>query len=308
MPKVSVLIPIFNAAGFLNGTIESVLSQSYTDFELLLINDGSTDASKSICELFGKKDNRVKLFNKVNGGVSSARNIGIERAKGTYIIHVDADDILMPDALENLINKALESRADIVIGDFIIRNGSNDTLMTNPLINSSQDFLKKIILSTVHSGLWNKLIKRECYNDLYFDETINYMEDKMILTEMLLNNPTIANLNLPVYIYIQHQSSITNKVSTKSLLSMENVILKIESLLMGNPEYKDGIISLKLKHKIMLLNNSKDRSQVTNKFREVNDLVFKTNFIAFHYKILLWLEFYNFTIAPKLFKRLKKWI
>ena len=99
---VSVIIPVYNAEKYLHRCIDSILAQTYTDFELLLINDGSNDGSGMICDAYAAKDSRVRVFHKENGGVSSARNIGIDNAAGVYISFVDADDELLLNALEKM--------------------------------------------------------------------------------------------------------------------------------------------------------------------------------------------------------------
>lgn len=307
-PEISVIMPIYNAATYLNTSVESVLCQTFDNFELLLINDGSTDDSKSICERYAESDNRIKLINQINTGVSSARNIGVKLATGKYIIHADADDILISDALYHLIKKIKKNNADIVVADFIVKKGSKENLIETPLFYDSEELLKKIITGQIHSGLWNKLINKECYTSISFDKNINYMEDKLILTKILLTNPKVINLNRPVYIYNQHNLSITNKINADSLISMENVIKKIECLLCEKSEYKQSIKCLKLNFKIALLNNSENSFEIIGKFDEVNPFLFQTNSIPFHYKIMLWLEFQNITLGTKIFKMLKKWI
>ena len=100
MPIISIIIPIYNAEKYLSTCIESILSQGFEDFELLLINDGSKDNSLSICNDYAQRDSRIKVFDKPNGGVSSARNLGLDNATGEYVMFVDADDRLAPNALE----------------------------------------------------------------------------------------------------------------------------------------------------------------------------------------------------------------
>jgi len=308
LPDITVIIPIYNAENFLEMAIDSVLLQSYPKFEILLINDGSTDKSEFICESYVEKDNRIRLINQTNRGVAAARNKGIELARGKYIIQVDADDNLLPDALKLLIERARENDTDLVIGEYIVKRNSKETLVKTVAFNNSRDLLKKIIIGQIHSGLWNKLIKRECYFDVIFEEDVNYMEDKLIMTKILLKEPTVTTINFPVYRYVQHSSSITNMLSTDSLISMEIVINNIERLLVDKPEFGHLIQVLKLNYKITLLNNSSNPSLLISKYNEVNSFLFKTKFIPFHYKVLLWLELQEISMVTRVFKNLKKWL
>lgn len=107
-PKISVIVPVYNAEKYLHRCVDSILAQTFTDFEVLLINDGSKDKSGTICDDYAKLDSRVRVFHKENGGVSSARNIGVENMVGDYSIHVDSDDEILPTMYEKLYNKVIE--------------------------------------------------------------------------------------------------------------------------------------------------------------------------------------------------------
>ena len=102
-PKVSIIVPVYNVEKYLHRCVDSILLQTFTDFELLLIDDGSTDKSVGICDKYALKDRRIRVFHKKNGGVSSARNLGIKKSNGVYILFVDSDDYLSPSHLNNYI-------------------------------------------------------------------------------------------------------------------------------------------------------------------------------------------------------------
>lgn len=112
---VSFIIPIYNAEKYLDECIKSIIKQTYSNFELLLVNDGSTDNSAIICDTYANKDSRIKVIHKINGGVSSARNIGLDNAKGEYICFVDADDVIHPKLLETTLSVLMETQQDIII-------------------------------------------------------------------------------------------------------------------------------------------------------------------------------------------------
>lgn len=121
-PKISVIVPIYNAEKYLHRCIDSILNQTFTDFEVLLINDGSTDSSGSICDEYAKKDSRVRVFHKENGGVSLARNIGIDKALGLWTLFVDSDDWLDLGTFSLIVNENQTANADLYHYYFISWN------------------------------------------------------------------------------------------------------------------------------------------------------------------------------------------
>lgn len=123
MEKLSVIVPIYNAEKHLNRCIQSIINQTYTNIELLLIDDGSKDSSGEICDKYAASDERIRVFHKKNGGVSSARNVGLDNATGYYIAFVDSDDYLMPNAYEILIKNSTANNQPII--GFSLGGGKN---------------------------------------------------------------------------------------------------------------------------------------------------------------------------------------
>ena len=115
MPKISVIVPAYNAEKYLRRCIDSILVQTFTDFELLLVNDGSIDRTDTICNEYAVKESRIRVFHKKNGGVSSARNLGLDNAKGKYVMFVDSDDYMLSDMSELMISTLNAKNADLVI-------------------------------------------------------------------------------------------------------------------------------------------------------------------------------------------------
>lgn len=155
MPKVSVIIPVYNSEKFLARTIESVLNQTFTDFELLLVNDGSKDASPSICDSYAAQDKRVRVFHKPNGGVSSARNCGLDNANGQYIAFLDNDDLYYPEFLQTMVSN---------IGDFDYLLASfkeSEKIDSWDAVSRKKDFMQ-------HVDAHNHLEINEYAKDLHF--------------------------------------------------------------------------------------------------------------------------------------------
>ena len=117
-PTVSIIVPVYNAVNTIGRCIESILNQEYSDFELLLVNDGSADGSGAICDAYADRDSRVRVFHQVNSGVSASRNLALDHAKGDYLQFLDSDDWITPDATSSLVRAAETNRCDLVIADF----------------------------------------------------------------------------------------------------------------------------------------------------------------------------------------------
>ena len=137
-PLVSVIVPVYKAEAYLHKCVDSLLAQTMTDFEVLLIDDGSPDRSGAICDEYAAKDSRIRVFHKENGGVASARQVGIENVRGEYTIHADPDDWVEPTMLEELYAKAKEDDADMVICDYYINIKSRQKYHSQeiPIFNS----------------------------------------------------------------------------------------------------------------------------------------------------------------------------
>ena len=149
IPLVSIIVPVYKAEKWLHRCVDSILAQTMEDFELLLIDDGSPDRSGEICDEYAAKDLRVRVFHKENGGVSSARQKGLENAIGEYVIHCDPDDWVDTDMLMELTQYAKKTQADMVICDFYTEDmgGGNSNYVKQNMknINSSEEVLNKLV-------------------------------------------------------------------------------------------------------------------------------------------------------------------
>lgn len=208
---LSVIIPVYNAEKFIDKTISSILSQSYTDFELILVDDGSTDMSGEICDRYAKQDQRVKVVHKKNGGVSSARNIGLHLLKGDFLTFIDADDYVNPEYFQSAISLfEKHSEIDVIVFAWNVIKNNQSTLI--PLqatgLMSADDYFKKNV-SLYNNDLgggfpWNRVWKiRDKNNIVDFDEAIYIWEDKLWLLQMLLrcNNVWLDNSAFYNYFY-----------------------------------------------------------------------------------------------------------
>jgi len=304
---VSIVIPIYNVERFLNECLQSVLAQTYTSFELLLINDGSTDSSGMICNTYLEKDNRIKVFHKENGGVSSARNLGILEANGEWLLFVDGDDELHPNALENYLKLNSLKEADIIFSNYIVKSKlQEEKVSLNPNEKlEGENLINNIIAGKIHGALWNKLINKKLLLQTKFSDNIIFMEDKLFLIELLLKEPKIEFLNEVTYRYFIRDESATGNFSEKSLLSIRKVNEKLIRIL-SNEKYENTRFTIKLNEKILLMKKSQPCHLVRNIYKEINADIFKSNRVPLQLKVLFWFEFKRIRMPSYLYFKLKK--
>ena len=213
---ISIIVPIYNTERYLNRCIDSVLSQTFTDFELLLIDDGSTDKSGDICDSYAQKDSRIKVFHKENGGVSTARNYGLDNARGEWIAFVDADDWIDKNMYYEMYNTAVSSRADIVLCSFYEYYGPAKQSLRATLSGDSDKntILRNSMLS--FTALWNMLVHRSLYdtNKLRIPEHIVNCEDFWLTIRLFYYAKKISSIHIPLYYY--------NRENTNSILNNLN--------------------------------------------------------------------------------------
>ena len=224
IPAIRIIVPIYNAERYLDRCINSILTQDFEDFELILVNDGSTDSSREIIEHFKERDKRIRCIHQKNGGLSNARNAGMHLACGTYIRFVDADDWLPQDSLSILYSTATYyDDADLTIGEYLrIQHGNKITpggLTSSGLwdIAAFGHYLLNNYHKIYFGAAWNKLFKRDIiikYN-IQFPDGISYCEDYIFtfkyLTALLLSHGTVALTKDVVYNYIENQHSLTTE-------------------------------------------------------------------------------------------------
>ena len=175
---ISIIVAVYKVEACLSRCIDSLLAQTFTDFELLLIDDGSPDSSGMICDVYAERDSRVRAFHKENGGVSSAREYGLCQARGEYIIHADPDDWVEPTMLEVLYNKAQEEAADMVICDFFTNDSTGQSYVRQEPSSLSAHAVIKDLFIRLHGSCCNKLVRRTLYGtDVHYPTGINYCED-----------------------------------------------------------------------------------------------------------------------------------
>lgn len=214
---ISIVIPVYNVEGEFTRCLDSVLGQTYGNLEVILVDDGSTDGSGLLCDEAASRDGRVKVIHKENGGLSSARNTGLRTATGDWLLYVDSDDAIMPDACEALLDTGRKSKADLVMGDAVHETSDGKEAM-------SHDCLEPGTLYTARDGIIKLIKNHEFYapacfnmykpfllkkNNLFFAEGILH-EDMEMQPRLFLSMASIAYSGRTFYRYIDRSTSIMN--------------------------------------------------------------------------------------------------
>ncbi len=221
MPTISVIVPVYKVEPYLKRCIDSILCQTFTDFELILVDDGSPDRCGEICDEYAKKDSRIKVIHKENGGLSSARNRGIDRAfqnsDSKFLSFIDSDDYVHPSFLEYLYKALIENDVKISVCN-VIKTYDTDYVPQKAEYSAEKtdamDFYKQNpVWATV---AWNKLYAKDVFNEYRYPEG-KIHEDEFLTYKLLYNAKEVVWIDLPLYVYFQREDGITGKFSLKRL-------------------------------------------------------------------------------------------
>ncbi len=229
---VSVILPVYNAEKYLDQCVESILNQTYKNIELLLINDGSKDKSLEICKKWEKIDKRIKVFDKPNGGCSTARNMGIDNASGELFTFIDPDDCMLVNHIESLVRAS--ENFDMGIVNFLRTKPQNSyKQLTIKQIEKEKvrevkkmDYFKGIFAFPTFGGgvCWNKLFKKSILKDLRFDENCYYFDDLNFVFKYSLNCKSFGFLDLKTYMYVVNPNSNSAKnISARKITCLKGM-------------------------------------------------------------------------------------
>lgn len=227
--KVSVIVPVYNTSKYLSKCLDSLLVQTLDELEIIVVNDGSTDNSQEIIDEYVPKQSKIKAFEKPNGGLSDARNFGLEQASGDFIGFVDSDDYVSAEMFERMYEKAIEHEAEIVLCDLEKVNEKGEAFRDLPQspqlperIELEKDFT---IFGEMACFACNKLFSAELFTKHQFQKGIHF-EDIELIPKLVLDSKIIAKINEPFYKYFERQDSITKTHTRKGLdmfLAIQNV-------------------------------------------------------------------------------------
>jgi len=233
---VSIMIPVYNDEKNLPKCINSILNQDFPDFELLLIDDGSTDNSSLICDDYASTDKRIKVFHKNNEGISKTRQIGLSQLIGKYVFFVDSDDWIEPSMISDAFKKIEENNSDILFMDIYNEYAPGKERYTSQktAFKNNESICSLVLERKILSCLWNVVIKRDFYerNNITFNKDVDYGEDSLFIIEILLNNPKSCYLNKAYYHHTFNKGSFTKTNKKMVYLERRKFLNQIPILLM----------------------------------------------------------------------------
>lgn len=270
---ISIIIPVYNAEKHIGRCIESVMNQTHQCLEIILVDDGSTDSSLEICEKYAKKDERIRVLHKENGGPSSARNYGLKKCCGEYIGFIDADDYIEKEMYEELLCAAVKHNTVISMCGYYRISGEEKNfsgIYEEIEVISNKQLMKDIYTFKYMGVLWNKLFKKSlffCENEMIlFDESIHFCEDVLMLTVLTKNSSDIAYCNKGLYNYVISLESLCHdKISEKKLTMFHAMDCIAEQCCESFPSLVKYANYFALSYKIEMLLQLEDSDMVTNK-------------------------------------------
>ena len=224
MPQISVSVAVYQAEKWLRRCIDSIVNQTFLDWECILVDDGSKDRSGAMCDEYAARDSRFRVIHQANQGLSVARQVGLDAAKGVYVIHADPDDWVEPDWLEKLHQKITADNVDMVICDYekIYVDGIRYVSGFGSSVDNT-DLLMRLLQRDIWATLWNKLIRRECFIRYHVDfhPEMWCLEDLYVITKLLTNPIKVSHLPEALYHYdiVMNKSSLTKVWNDKFVRS-----------------------------------------------------------------------------------------
>lgn len=282
---ISIVVPVYNVEKYLKKSIESIINQTYRNLEIIIIDDGSSDNSYSICKEYAKRDNRIILIHTENNGVSFARNLGLAKTNGKYIIFIDSDDYIERNMIEILYNNAKQYNADISICNYnkIVNNNVQKDISSTEKIKKEMDvkeFYKNIFGYVYYRGfLWNKLLRREIliHNNEFikFNTKIHMMEDLVYICEIAKNaKRCYYDYDKFLYNYVQRKdSALSSKYSLKKTSAVDAFAILYKYVEKYNKKYlndfKYDYVFCAMKSKYILKKNNLLNKEKIKQIRKI---------------------------------------
>ncbi|WP_370774267.1 glycosyltransferase family 2 protein [Clostridium sp.] len=278
---ISIIVPIYKVEKYLDRCINSILNQTFKDFELILVDDGSPDRCGDICEEYAKKDKRIKVIHKENGGLSDARNAGLDIATGKFIGFIDSDDFIHKDMYMILYDAIIKSKSDISQCKF--KYFSKEDELNKNIINDGKyeiynniDAIEEIIDNkNLNTNVWNKLYKRELFNDIRFPKG-KIHEDEFVTYKVFYRAKTVSYVNKELYYYFSNDTGIMKNLNINSkfdwieaIEERNEFLLSIKEKSLFNKSNSYLFFNLiKLRYNIKKSEELKNKSQMYNLVNE----------------------------------------
>lgn len=233
---VSIVIPVYNVEKYLEDCVNSVISQTYRDLQIILVDDGSTDSSGDICDVFAEKDERIQVIHKKNGGLSEARNVGTAVSDGAFVFYLDSDDYLENDALQVLLRTQDQHRADVVVGNYFYTYDDHEDVAENKgQVLDKATSIKRLMSGEIQTFAWGKLVRAEIAKRHKFPVGLLF-EDHFWTHLVFQDSDIIACIPQPLVHYRQRQNSISYTFTEKRLDIIKGWEARISFLQENYPE------------------------------------------------------------------------
>ncbi len=231
LPTISIILPARDSADYLNRCIDSVISQKYTGWELIIVNDNSKDNTREIASGYCEKDSRIALYDSIGAGVSAARNLGLDKACGRYVSFLDSDDILDSEYLTDLIALCEKENADIAQCSFFYSYPDGRNLPDNEAVTAVFSGHEEIMnayfsgmIGKVNLACWGKLYNRDLIKDIRFDETLKIQEDAFFTFQCCMKAAKAVCIGIPRYYYTRNPKSVMNRPFNENLMQYFTVL------------------------------------------------------------------------------------
>lgn len=243
MPKVSIIVPVYNVEKYIRNCLDSIRNQTFTDWECILVDDGSTDTSGTICNEYAKIDSRFKVFHEENGGVSSARNLGISQAVGEWTYFCDSDDEVLKAGIQTLVD-GISDDVDLIIAGYVVENENGSFIRKVPEhsteIIDKDEMVKRLIYSSeyIYQGnVWSKLFRADIIHDkeISYDEDVFFNEDRLFIMKYLCRSRgSVYFSTTPVYKYIERANGAMGSLkigyNPKFVTDLKATLLMLEEV------------------------------------------------------------------------------
>ncbi len=285
--RLSIIIPVYNAEEYLDRCLESIFEQGFPSYEVILVDDGSTDSSPMICDRYSATDSRFRTIHKTNGGVSSARNAGMNLAQGEYLMFVDSDDALLPDALDRMMEGVVDE--DIIVGGYTAFIGGVPGKEVLPKKNRSyrgeemnfffEDNIRKNC--EMLDAPWSKMFRRRTVGNLRFNEELCYAEDKLFVFSYLAVCKSAHTCDVPVYAYHIRPGSLgSDIISDRHLIQLRRFL----------PLYAESLASLAARFPASIKLNSLYHKDLVGRYScRILTIFFKRRTVLLNEDYLGWL-------------------
>lgn len=319
MNKISIIVPIYNVEQYLSACIESVINQTYENLEIILVNDGSTDSCAEICENYSRKDSRIQLIHKENGGLSDARNIGFENSTGNFISFIDSDDIIAPNFCEKMLQIVLKYDADIVECNFMKFDAeempsyhfNNEKFLEKTY--HTENALQLLMTEQIKQMACNKMFAQKVLQGINFEKNKKH-EDEFWTYQVIGNSKGVVKINDVLYFYRQNPTSI---MGTNYNISRLDGLLALKERIIYMKNYFPKVENIAIKmfctgslwHYQQIEKNKEIdpqkvfRKKIWNDLKAYNKISIYQNWKL---KEIFWFQF--FINAPNVFAKLRNYI